>query len=786
MTEAEELELLELENEEAQVSVTPKPLTFGQKVGKTALAVGRPALSLLDWINHLGQPKAAKALIERTASKPDVDISGLPIQAQIGAGMGPVAYSPAAQAMALDIATSPMSYTPLIGQLSKIPMIGKLLQGLKAGTKSGVLKMLSGMTGAKPEALVKGSTGMGRKVLANTMAGSQSAGERLSSFVINLTKDMPEAAIADEASKGMEYIDKAGVLSELEDLRKPMRGSNLDYPRNFNNELDNVKAQLGGKTEAELTERAVKPEIAPATPVTPMAAKKVNAELPPGYISAGEYVMNSLRGKGGIKKTGSTLSQDRNTLNIHPDDMGKFGLTIPGTEGQTLSKAAMARELGGFRVNPTREASRMDALTHAFAEERYGVGKIPEMRGETVYDLPDIDTEYGPHSDDMVAAFKDLGHGNAGRAKVKADFTERIRQQEMGGTAQDLEQAVGHEKAVQAGKANAKYGEYGPPGEPPQVVPDRLLSPMWTSQDARGVMQDLVEGIDYNAPNAKAAIEIRKAARGIIRKHQMENAINSGKPEYIDAIEKMHKKFDAAEEMKRLIGETEGVTQDQKAQNLVNSLYAKGQEYAPKQVSVKNFDQLAGTDFSTEAKDLSLAKQFKTESGKPGWAPVSEGGKRFVERAPIVGGAVGGLLGALKSHSLAGEGVGAGIGAVLGTGLSATTSPILATRALQAAPIIENLLKGAAKAAPAGVTGVDIFRGAANPAPIESEQSPGPMIPPGQITPPRPQQLIPLRSIGGGGMGDLRDYESRNPLPRNLIPIFALMQRLKMQEQEAQ
>ena len=311
------------------------------------------------------------------------------------------------------------------------------------------------------------------------------------------------------------------------------------------------------------------------------------------------------------------------------------------------------------------------------------------------YDLEGIDPTYGANEDDLLGAFTNHPKGRELRVRAIKEAKEELAAvdleaqgvlhpdkwlREMAHTqqaesiqakaAKKIELArIEKAKADEAARFEEQYGTI------PEPQPGRLLNPMMSARDLREQGIRWTEGVDYTQPVASKFEQARKAGREEIRKQQIE--MGKDYPEVAEATAKMHEKLDIADEMKRLIGQTEGTSQETRAAKLMNTLFSNERVNVAKQKLFARMDEIYGTNFSEQARNLNYANQFDPITGKPGLLPVHTTGKA------TIGGILGTLFGGLFHQPEIGKYVGAAVGA--------TGSPLVATRLMQAGNVASDV-----------------------------------------------------------------------------------------------
>lgn len=590
------------------------------------------------------------------------------------------------------------------------------------GGKDLLVEALHHLTGVKGAALRKGSTGLGRRELEDAAAMGGEAGSRLSEHVNTMNAEMPEAPIVDNALGEFGFGEKAPIISELEKHKYPvLSGTKLEpFQQTHNNKIDEMISNFTGEVEkapidpSTIAPKAVKPvkvKPDPENMIDPNTGlidrgklntryvaeekkynKRLKAEMKkprdvPVY-SAGEYMR---------KKFGTN---DSRGIRINPKDLREWGL-LPGNGMPPLTPGQMKDKMEGLYVNIDPHAPRLGSVKDDFnssmnwghIDDGLGSGQAKDLK--KAYDLEGIDPSYGANEDDLLGAFMNHPKGRELRVRaVKAAKAELAAGdleaegvlhpdkwlREMAHTqqaeyvqakaAKKIELArIEKAKADEAARFEEQYGTI------PEPQPGRLLDPMMSAKGMREQGIRWTEGVDYTQPNASKFEQARKSGRAEIRKQLLE--MGKDNPEFADAMAKMSEKLDIEDEMKRLIGQTEGVSQETRAAKLMNTLFSNERTNIAKQKLFADMDRVYGTNFSEQALNLNYANQFDPITGKPGLLPVHTTGKA------TIGGIIGTLLGGLFKQPEIGKYAGAAVGSM--------GSPLIATRLMQAGNVASDV-----------------------------------------------------------------------------------------------
>ncbi len=249
-------------------------------VGGLAKSAGLGALKGIDWLSHLGQPQAAKDLVQAIANDPrnapqnpeqvGKKPSFLEAMGSVMPGQGmPTLPAGAdvrpAAAAAVDMATSPSTYVaPALGYLSKIPAVAAALA--RAGklpemAATGIGEKLTHIPG---EALSEASTASGRAGLATAAQGAGPAGAKLADAVSDFTKDMPEKAIVNKALQG---ANKVSIQPAIDALKK----AKADIPT-----ASGIQGPEGDAAIKKIDDMVARLKVNKAGPAAPGQAFKQN------------------------------------------------------------------------------------------------------------------------------------------------------------------------------------------------------------------------------------------------------------------------------------------------------------------------------------------------------------------------------------------------------------------------------------------------------------------------------------------------------------------------------
>lgn len=587
---------------------------------------------------------------------------------------------------------------------------------LVTGAKDLLVGGLAGMTGVKGAALRKASTDAGRKVLEDAAATGGGAGSRLSEHVNTMNLEMPEAPIVDNALGEFGFAEKAPIISELEKHKyQVIPGTELEgFQQAHNDKIDAMVSKFTGGVEqapvAPVAPKVVKPVkvkpdpdnfLDPNTGLIDQA--KVNARYHLEEKAYARRLKKEMKRLGpedyAISSAGTWLRRKFGTkdgrgirINGSYDDKKSWGL-LDHNGQDNLTPEQMKSKMQGLYVSIDPRAPKLESETQRFNEEM-GWGQtdadVVDYTGtgkKTAHDLEGIDPTYGADTDDMLGAFHNHPRGREARVRAMNARKEEVAQANLmakGDRHPDdwvREQAVNQyrddlasraakkaelariEKA-QADEAARFEEQYGTIPEP---QPGRLLDPMMSAKGLREQGIRWTEGVDYTQPNASKFEQARKSGRAEIRKQLLE--MGKDNPEFADAMAKMSEKLDIEDELLRLIGKTEGTSQETRAARLMNTLFSNERTNVPMQELFARMDKVYGTNFSEQARNLNYANQFDPITGKPGLLPVHTTGKA------TIGGILGTLFGGIFHQPEIGKYAGAAVGAM--------GSPLVATRAMQ-------------------------------------------------------------------------------------------------------
>ncbi len=627
-----------------------------KKTGEVLKKGGLAALHALDWVSHIGQPQAAKDLVQRIQSSP-ADAPQNPQQAaQVPSwaeAMGSVMpgqamptlppgadYRPAVAAT-VDAATSPMTYATLgISAASKVPVLAAAMRAAGRAPEAGATALASKLTRIPGEALSAASTPTGRAGLAAAAQGAGGRGARLADALVNFEKNMPEAAVVEDAIAKMPKVSLENTIDVLRASKVPEREGVRLLPHEIaaNKKIDTYIESLLGDN--------------------PSAAQVAAADLAGGATQAGKSaaeksaragaLRSAAENEGAYAKSGSKTASDQigTAERLASKQQGERGF-YSWENPETVANAKVAAE-----------RAQESAIT---ADARAAAGSIAKEDAEAAQHVADLAAKRHAIADAAYQLSQGKSLEEVGASLIKSHGLK-------GEALKDALAAARERSSVKVAPVNHD------------------ISP----QSFRAIRKGLDVNIDFSDESAGIVNKALKSAR-----LQMKNDLlaSASSQEYADAMKAWSDKLDLAQEVKSLIGKEEGARQDIRASSMLKTA-AKEAKGGPRRALLERFDKAAGQKFLEEADIEKQALEFGPE-GRPSWMP---------NVSPLTGLgelAAGAGFGHYSGHPL--------LAALASAGAVAGSSPAIAARGLiPASRIPPYLLRAASRISPEAVAAGEI------------------------------------------------------------------------------
>lgn len=454
--------------------------------------------------------------------------------------------------------------------------IPKAISG--AGKAMGGLNKAAGFTAAKAsgvpeEALRAAGSKYGRARMEKNFGKEKEIGDALLTKIDNADDYMPERQTVDRALEEMEDLPVGPAIDAMQAAKGPVREGGRLSPESAaaNVSVDKyINFLRGGDLPPDLAQAAQEAGRAAQGAKAESAAKGSAAAVEAKAASQAERQAATAQSKAGKAAAGvGKAKKDAEGL-LHKWDREDAQKALKASIQESRDAAAQSREAA---IN---------------ARARVAVGEVTEQEAKAAEAAADA-AERGAHAAEVAARIK----GGEKLVAISKDLAAR-------GLPRDALR-----DALKSGKTRAESIKE----LPPQSV---------SAKGYRDLRRDLDVPVDWDAEGAQIKNNALKAGRTTMKNKLLEAAEASGNPEYAEAMKSWSDKLDKLERVKDLLGKT-GTARDKRVEQFISNLFGKNNKY--KTELMADIDKIFGGNTISRAKAADNAKKFG-ESGKPGLLPV--------------------------------------------------------------------------------------------------------------------------------------------------------------------